>query len=187
MKRKDFGAEPYLYPMPVLVVAAYDKNGEANALLASWAGIIGRKEISLSLSSRHKTVENILYSKEFTISIGTEDTHVSCDYLGLVSGNRIPNKLEKSGFTISKSQKINAPIINELPMVLECRLESYDSEKGRLIAQIINVSVCESVLSDEGKVDISKLRPITFDRFNRDYVGLGKKVGNAYKDGSALR
>ena len=185
--RKNYGAQPYLYPMPVLIIAAYDEGGNANAMNAAWGGIIGSNTISMCLSAGHKTVKNILKTKAFTVSIGTVEQVVACDYLGLESGNQSKNKLETAGFHLFKSEFVNAPLIEELPMALECRLESYDPKTSRMIGEIVNVCVDESVMDENGNVDVKKLRPITFDRFNRDYLVLGEKVGNAYGDGNKLK
>lgn len=184
--RKSFGAQPYLYPMPVLIIAAYDENGNANAMNAAWGGIIGYNAVSMCVSAGHKTVKNILKTGAFTVSVGTKDTAVACDYLGLSSGNHVDNKLEVAGFHTVKSLLVNAPIIEELPMSLECRLESYDPDTCRLIGEIIDVKVDESVLNEKGEVDVDKLAPITFDRFNKEYRVLGESVGKAYGDGKKL-
>jgi flavin reductase (DIM6/NTAB) family NADH-FMN oxidoreductase RutF len=148
--RRNFGAKPYLYPQPVLIIAAYDEIGKANAMNAAWGGISESNQIRICLSKGHKTLKNILATGAFSISVGTVNKVVECDYFGIVSGNDEPNKLEKAGFTISKSGFVNAPIINELPFALECRLISYDKESCQMIGEIVNVSADESIITDEG-------------------------------------
>lgn len=184
--RKNFGAKPILYPQPVFIIASYDEEGVANAMNAAWGGISESNEISMCLSENHKTVKNILARNAFTVSMATADTVVPCDYVGMVSGNNVANKLEKAGFTTVKSEFVDAPIIEQLPMAVECKLISYDSESCRMVGEIVNVCADESVLT-EGKIDPMKLRPITFDAMNNAYHVLGEKVGNAFKDGLKLK
>ncbi len=185
--RKNFGDKPLCYPQPVFILAAYDENGKPNAMNAAWGGISDYKEISLCVSEGHKTTQNLLASGAFTVSMGTADTLVACDYIGIVSGNKEPDKMAKAGFTCVRSEFVNAPLIDQLPVAVECTLASYDKETGRLVGNIVNVSVDESVLDENGKVDVAKLRPITFDPFNNAYCVVGEKVGNAFKDGMQLK
>lgn len=184
--RKNFGAKPILYPQPVFIIGSYDENGIPDAMNAAWGGISESNEISLCLSASHKTVKNILARKAFTVSMATADTIVPCDFVGLVSGNQVANKLEKSGFHTEKSEFVDAPLIQELPMAVECRLIRYDPETCRMVGEIVNVCAEERVLTD-GKIDPMKLRPITYDGMNHAYYVLGEKVGNAFADGVALK
>lgn len=184
--RKNFGSKPILYPQHVFIIGSYDENGTPDAMNAAWGGISEANEISMCLSAGHKTVKNILKRKAFTVSMATADTVVPCDYLGLVSGNDVSNKLEKAGFHTVKSEFVDAPIIEELPMTVECKLISYDPESCRMVGEIVNVCADESVLTD-GNIDPMKLRPITFDGMNRAYYVLGEKVGDAFKDGAKLK
>ncbi len=186
MMRKNFGAKPILYPQPVFIIGSYDEAGVPDAMNAAWGGISEANEISLCLSAEHKTVKNILVRKAFTVSMATADTVVPCDYVGMDSGNKVPNKLEKAGLHTVKSEFVDAPLIVELPMAVECRLISYDPETCRMVGEIVNVCAEESVLTD-GRIDPMKLRPITFDGMNHAYYVLGEKVGNAFHDGAALR
>ena len=185
--RKNFGAKPLCYPQPVFILAAYDENGVPNAMNAAWGGISEANEISLCISEGHKTTANLLVSKAFTVSMATADTVVACDYVGVASGNKVPDKMEKAGFHCTKSDFVNAPLIDELPMAVECVLKSYDPETCRLVGEIVNVSADESVLGENGKVDPVKLRPITFDPMNGAYCVVGEKVGNAFKDGLQIK
>lgn len=184
--RKNFGAKPILYPQPVFIIGSYDENGTPDAMNAAWGGISESNEISLCLSAEHKTVKNILSRKAFTVSMATADTVVPCDFVGIVSGNDVPNKMEKAGFHTVKSEIVDAPIIEELPMAVECRLISYDAETCRMVGEIVNVCADESILTD-GCIDPMKLRPITYDGMNHAYYVLGEKVGNAFADGAALK
>ena len=185
--RKNFGAKPICYPQPVFILAAYDEKGIPNAMNAAWGGISEDREVSICVSADHKTTLNILVKKAFTVSMATADQMVACDYVGIVSGNKVPDKFEKAGFHATKSEFVDAPLIDELPMAMECELISYDPETCRLVGRIVNVSADESVLNENGKVDPMKLRPITFDPMNNAYLVLGEKVGNAFRDGKTMK
>lgn len=185
--RKNFGAKPLLYPQPVFIIAAYDENGVPCAMNAAWGGISESDEVSMCLSPDHKTVKNILTRGAFTVSMATAETVIACDYVGVVSGNDVPDKFARAGFHAVKSEFVDAPLVEELPMAVECRLKSYDPESCRMVGEIVNVCADESVLGENGKVDPDKLRPITFDPMNNRYLVLGEKVGNAFRDGLALK
>ncbi len=185
--RKNFGAKPMCYPMPVFIIGTYNADGTPNAMNAAWGGISEEKEISICVDSAHKTAENILERKAFTVSMATAKYMAACDYVGVVSGHKEPRKFEKAGFHAAKSEFVDAPLIDELPMALECRLISYDTETCRLVGEIVNVSIDESVLNEDGKVDVSKLQPITYDPVNHHYLVLGEKVGQAFHDGLVLK
>lgn len=185
--RKNFGAKPYTYPQPVLIIASYDENGTPDAMNAAWGGISDDTQISMCLSAGHKTVKNILKRKAFTVSMADAAHVAACDYVGIVSANDVPDKMEKAGFHTTRSEFVDAPLIDELPMTLECRLVSYDEESCRMVGEIVNVSAEESVLDENGKIDPGKLQPIIFDPVNNAYLKLGEKVGNAFRDGLALK
>ncbi len=184
--RKDFGKKTWMYPLPVLIVGTYDENGNADAMNAAWGGIYDTDTVVLCLSADHKTTKNIRAKGAFTVSFADEAHTAACDYLGIVSGNDVPDKLSKAGFTVSKGGHVDAPVINELPMTLECRLVKFN-EDGNVIGEIVNVSADESVLGENGKVDPAKLRPITFDPVNNGYLVLGERVGNAFFDGAKIK
>lgn len=183
MSRVNFGAKPFVYPMPVLIVGTYDENGVPNAMNAAWGCVTDMNEISISMAE-HKTTENFAKTGAFTVSFATEGTVVSCDYVGVESAGKVPDKFAKAGFHAIKSTYVNAPLIEELPMALECKVKSFAD--GILVGEIINVNADESVLTD-GKIDPKKLKPITYDPVNNTYIGLGEVVGNAFKDGLALK
>ncbi len=185
--RKNFGAKAACYPMPVYIIGTYNENGTPNAMNAAWGGISEEKEISICVDSGHKTMENILARKAFTVSMATAEYVTACDYVGVVSGNKEPDKFKKAGFHATKSEFVDAPLIDELPMAVECKLISYDEESCRLVGEIVNVSADDSILNEDGKIDPAKLRPITYDPMNHHYLVLGEKVGNAFKDGLALK
>ena len=184
--RKNFGAKPILYPQPVLMIGTYNQDGTPNVMNAAWGGITEEAEITICVDSRHKTAENLLARNAFTVSMATVDTLTACDYLGIVSGNDVPDKVSKAGFHTTKSDFVDAPLINELPVALECRVISYDTDTCRLVGEIMNICADESVLTD-GKIDPMKLRPITYDGMNHTYLAIGQAVGKAFQDGTALQ
>jgi len=185
--RKNYGVKPYCYPMPALMIATYNDDGTPNAMLAAWGGISEANEISITVDSVHKTVANVLARKAFTVSFATEKYVVPCDYLGIVSGKKEPRKFEIAGFHATKSEFVDAPIIDELLVAIECTLVSYDPETDRMIGRIVNVSADESVLGEDGKVDPLQLSPVVYDPIGRGYYTLGKRVGSAFRDGTALK
>ena len=171
--------------MPVLIWAAWGDDGVANAMNAAWGGISEENEISICMGADHKTTENLLHRGAFTVSMATADYVAECDYIGIVSGNDVPDKLERCGFHAEAAECVDAPIIKELPMALECKLKSYDPESCRLVGEIVNISACERILTD-GRIDPMKLRPITYDGFSHGYYVLGEKVGQAFSDGEKI-
>ncbi len=185
MGRKSFGAKPLSYPQPVWIIATYDENGVPNAMNAAWGGISEEKEISVCLSPGHKTCLNFAKTGAFTVSMADAAHVAACDYVGISTGNKTEDKFARAGFTATKSELVNAPIINELAVCLECRVVSYDTESCILRGEIVNVSVDESAMTD-GKVDVAKVAPICFDPFNRAYHVLGEKVGDAWGSGKPL-
>lgn len=184
--RKNFGAKAILYPMPVLIIGSYDENGVPDAMNAAWGGISEETQISICVSEDHKTTANILARKAFTVSVADAENVVAADYVGIVSGSKEPDKIKKAGWTAVTSENVDAPLFGELPLALECRLISYDEESCRLVGEIVNVCADERILTD-GKVDLSKFRPITYDPVNHDYLTLGEKVGKAFRDGLKLK
>jgi len=185
--RKNFGSKPVCYPQPVFIIGTYDETGKPDAMNAAWGGISEENEVSICISEDHKTTENVLLKKAFTVSMGTADQLVACDYVGIVSGKKEPDKVAKAGWTAVKSEFVDAPLFAQLPMAMECELISYDPASCRLVGKIVNVSADESILNEKGVVDPAKLRPITFDPMNNAYLVLGEKVGNAFADGVQLK
>ena len=185
--RKNFGPKSYLYPMPVLIVASYDEEGIPNAMNVAWGCMADVNRIAMYVASEHKSTKNILARKAFTVSMADAAHVVEADYVGIVSGNKTPNKMEKAGFHTTKSTFVDAPLIDELPMALECKLVSFDYETELMIGEIVNVCADECILNEAGKIDPAKLDPIVYDPVNKAYLTLGKQVGNAFKDGAKLK
>ena len=184
--RQNFGPKPFLYPMPVLIIATYGEDGVPNAMNAAWGCIADRNRVAIYVAGEHKTMENIRARKAFTVSMATAASVVEADYVGVISGNDVPEKLSKTGWHLEPSEFVDAPIIRELPMALECKLVSFDEESELLIGEIVNVCAAESILTD-GKIDPEKLQPITYDPVNHTYRTLGAQVGRAFLDGKMLK
>ena len=184
--RKNFGPKSWLYPMPVLIVGTYDENGNPNAMNAAWGGIYDTNQVMVCLAHEHKTTENIKKTGAFTLSFATT-THVApCDYVGIVSANDVPDKFSKAGFHATKSELVNAPIIDELPVAVECKLIKFN-EDGICIGEIVNVSADESVLDENGKIDAKKVDPIIYDSVTHAYWSFGEKVGQAFSAGKKIK
>ena len=184
--RKNLKAKAYMYPLPVLIIGTYDENGVPDAMNAAWGGIYDTNLVMVCLADDHKTTENIKKTGAFTVSFATAKTVAPCDYVGIVSANDVPDKFERAGFHALKSEYVNAPIIEELPMTVECKLLKFN-EDGICIGEIVNVSADESVLDENGKVDAKKLDPIIYDSVTHAYWNFGEKVGRAFSDGKKIK
>ena len=168
----------------MMIIGTYDENGEANAMNAAWGGIVGMDEIIISLGS-HQTTDNIMKNKAFTVSMADADHVAACDYVGLVSKKNEPNKMEKAHLTTTKSAFVNAPVINELPLALECELIKVLD--GLILGRIVNVCAEEEVLEGDSGIDMEKFSPITYNTANLRYYRLGDCVGKAFHEGEALK
>lgn len=184
--RKNLGAKAWFYPLPVLIIGSYDENGAANAMNAAWGGIYERNQVILCLDAEHKTTENIKAKGAFTLSFADTAHVVESDYVGMVSANKIADKLEKARLHTVKSEFVDAPVIVEYPLTLECKLVKVN-EDGNIIGEIVNTNVDESVLDENGLVDLTKFQPISFDPAHNAYLMLGEKVGNAFQDWKKLK
>ncbi len=180
--RKNLGVKTYLYPQPVLIIGTYDEQNVPDAMNAAWGGISDYREISICISNNHKTTKNILLKKAFTVSVGTYKTLEACDYFGIASANQVKDKIARVNFHPIKSEFVDAPLFEELPLALECKLISYDEESGILRGEIVNVSADETILNGQS-IDPDKLEAISFDAANSAYLLVKGKVGNAFKDG----
>lgn len=183
--RVNFGAKPIIYPMPVLIIGSFSKDGTPDAMNAAWGGISEADEISICISENHKTTENILASGGFTVAVPDVKNLLEADFVGIASGNVMHDKIKRTGWTYTESELVHAPVFAELPLTLECKLVSYDKDTCRLVGKILNVSADDSVVTD-GKIDLKKFKPLTYDPMNHDYVTLGETVGKAFCDGKKL-
>ncbi len=186
--RKNIKTTESIFPMPVLMVATYNKDGSIDVMNAAWGTMLDRDIIVLNLTETHKTVKNIKNRKCFTVSIADTKHVVEADYFGVVSGNLEPNKFEISGLTAIKSENVDAPIIKEFPLCMECEFIEYQDDKYGcgVVGKVVNVTADESVLNGD-KVDISKVNAIAFDPYTHGYYKVTERVGEAFKDGFKLK
>ncbi len=186
--KKNLGVVQAVYPMPVLIVAAYGENDKVNAMNAAWGMICNSDKIALFIDEDHKTTQNILNKKAFTVSIADKAHIEAADFFGIATGNKMEDKFERTGYTATKSVNVDAPIIEEFPVVMECELaEVVETESFYcIVGKIVNTAAEESVLSDNGKVDPAKLDALIFDQFQHGYYTSGEKVGKAWNAGAGL-
>ncbi|MBR1931890.1 MAG: flavin reductase family protein [Lachnospiraceae bacterium] len=186
--KKNLGVVPAVYPMPVLMVAAYDENGKVNVMNAAWGMICGMDKIALFIDEDHKTTQNIHQVKAFTVSIADKEHMDVADFFGIATGNKMEDKFERTGYQATKSEFVNAPIIEEFPVVMECELvEVVDTDNlYAIVGKIVNTAAEERVLSENGKIDPAKLSALIFDQFQSGYYVSGEKVGQAWNAGAGL-
>ena len=185
--RKNLKAKAYMYPLPVLIIGTYDENGTPDAMNAAWGTVCDTAQVAIVLSAGHKTVKNLLKTKAFTVAMADKYNVLPADYVGVVSANDVPDKLAKTGWHVTKSEFVNAPVIEELPLVLECKLVSYDTDSEICIGEIVNVSADERILNEKGKIDLTKFKSICYDCDGHGYYTLGEKVGQAFSEGLKLK
>ena len=180
--RKNFGPNHALVttPQPCVMIATWDENKNPNVMMAAWAGQYDYDKIVISLS-KHKTTSNMEKTGAFTVSFADERTVAESDYFGLVSGNKVFDKVARAGFTVTPSPNVDAPIVDQYPLTLECRVVSF--EDGILIGEVVNQSADPSILDEQGRVDLAKLKPIVFDASSMTYRSIGEVVGKAWGDG----
>ena len=186
--KKELSVKPYLFPMPVLMIATYDENGVVDVMNMAWGGICAENMVSLNIGEEHKTSANIKKNGAFTLSIADIPPMEAADFFGITSGNNMPDKFERSGLTAVKSDKVNAPVIQEFPLTLECKVvEAKNEVYGfHVIGEIVGILAEEAVLNEKGKVEPSRLNAFLFDQFQNGYYAIGEKVGQAWNAGVPL-
>ena len=177
-----------IFPMPVLMVATYNEDGSVNVMNAALGTMQERDHVALNLTETHKTVQNIKARKAFTVSIADAAHVVEADYFGVVSGNKEPHKFEKSGLTASKAETVDAPVINEFPLCLECEFIEFQNDTYGIgvIGKVVNITADEGVMVD-GKLDMSLVNAIAFDPYTHGYYRVAERVGEAFKDGLKIK
>ena len=188
MAKKSVGPMAAIVPQVVLIVGTFDEAGNPDAMNVAWGGQCGPSHVALNLSP-HKTTDNILANKEFTVAICDLANMVPGDYVGIVSGNKEPEKIAKSGWTYTKGEIVNAPVFDQLPITMECKLVSANEELGetRIVGEVVNTFIDEAVLGDDGKIDGAKLNAISFYGPDAGYYVVNQKVGQAWREGQALK
>lgn len=186
--RKKLNVTDGIFPMPVLMIATYNDDGNVNVMNAAWGTMIDRDKVALNLSETHKTVKNIKERKGFTVSIADAAHVIEADYFGVVSGNNDPKKFEKSGLTAIRSKFVDAPVVNEFPICLECEFVEYQGDENGIgvVGKVVNVTADEKVMKD-GKIDMSLVNAIAYDPFTLGYYKVTERVGDAFKDGLRIK
>lgn len=186
--KKDLGVKPYLFPMPVLMISTYGDGDVVDVMNMAWGGICAENMVSLNIGEGHKTAENIKKRGAFTLSIADIPHMEAADFFGIASGNKMADKFERTGLTAVRSRKVDAPIVDEFPLTLECRVvEAKNEVYGfHVIGEIVGVLADESVLDGDGRVDPSKLNAFVFDQFRHGYYAIGEKIGQAWSAGAPL-
>ena len=174
-----------ILPEAVFIIGTYDENGVPNAMNAAWGTQTDFNEIIISLS-KHKTTENLEKTGAFTVAFGTVDTVTICDYFGVESGKKI-NKIEKAGCHVHKSEHVNAPIMEEFPLTLECKVKSWKPEEGILVGEIVSEQADESIMTPDGHVDLDKMKPIIYDAAIHAYRGIGPVIATAFEEGFKIK
>lgn len=185
---KDFGAKPYLFPMPTYMIGTYNEDDTVDVMMMAWGGICAEDMVALNLEAEHKTVANLKARKAFTLAVPGTDTLAASDFLGIASANKMADKFARTGLHAVRSQRVDAPVITEYPLTLECEVvEMQDQPYGlRVLGRILNVMADEKVLDEAGKIDAGKLQAFAFDQMRNGYYAVGDKVGQAWHSGAGL-
>ncbi|WP_102372653.1 flavin reductase family protein [Enorma phocaeensis] len=183
--KREIGVQPALYPMPVLMIAPYNEDDTVDVMNMAWGGICARDMVALNISRGHKTAKNLEARGAFTLSVADVAHLDESDYFGIASGNKVADKFERTGMTATKSSRVDAPVVDQYPITLECSVvEMQEQPYGlRVLGKIENVLADEAVLNEDGKVDPVKLNAFAFDQFQSGYYALGEKVGQAWNSG----
>ncbi len=185
---KNFGVQPYLFPMPTYMIGTYNEDDTVDVMMMAWGGICAEDMVALNLEAEHKTVANLEARKAFTLAVPGTDTLRESDFFGIASSNKMADKFARTGLHAVKSERVDAPVITEYPLTLECEVAEMQSQPYglRVLGKIINVMADEKVLDDAGKIDPGKLRAFAFDQMRHGYYAIGEKVGQAWHSGADL-
>lgn len=186
--KKSFGVQPYLFPMPTYMIGTYNEDDTVDLMMMAWGGICDTDMVALNLAADHKTVANLKARKAFTLAIPGVDTLKESDFLGIASANKMPDKFARTGLHAVKSDKVDAPVIEEYPVTLECTVERFEDEPYglRVLGRIVNVLADEKTLDEKGKIDAGKINAFVFDQMRNGYYAIGEKVGQAWNAGAGL-
>lgn len=182
--KKEIKVAPGIFPMPVLMIGTYNENGTTDVMNAAWGMAQGMNLLKLCLTESHKTVKNMKRTGACTISLGTKEYMKQCDYLGLVSGNNVSDKFEKSGLHSTKSEVVNAPIIDEFPISIECTVVGYEDDG--VLVKIEHLQVEEKYINEDGTIKLDEMEILSYDPYGHGYYVVGNKVGNAFNEGKSL-
>ena len=185
---KSFGVKPYLFPMPTYMIGTYNEDDTVDVMMMAWGGICAEDMVALNLESEHKTVVNLESRKAFTLAVPGTDTLRESDFLGIASANKVKDKFARTGLHAVKSERVDAPVITEYPLTLECEVVEMQTQPYglRVLGKIVNVLADEKVLDEAGKIDPAKLQAFAFDQMQGGYYAIGEKVGQAWNTGANL-
>ncbi len=186
--KKELGVQPYLFPMPTYMIGTYNEDDSVDVMMMAWGGICDTKMVALNLEADHKTVANLRQRNAFTLAVPGTDTLKESDFLGIASSNKMADKFARTGLHAVKSDKVDAPVIEEYPLTLECKVvEFQDQPYGlRVLGEIVGVLADEKVLDAKGKIDAGELHAFAFDQMHNGYYAIGEKVGQAWHSGAGL-
>ena len=186
--KKEFKVQPYLFPMPTYMIGTYNEDDTVDVMMMAWGGICDTKMVALNLEADHKTVANLRARGAFTLAVPGTDTLKESDFLGIASSNKMPDKFERTGLHAVKSEKVDAPVIEEYPLTLECRVvEFQDQPYGlRVLGEIVGILADEKVLDEKGMIDAGKLNAFAFDQMRNGYYAIGEEIGKAWNAGAGL-
>lgn len=184
--KKELGVHPFLYPMPTYMIGTYNEDGTVDEMMMAWDGICAENMVALNLEADHKTVANLRARNAFTLAVPGTDTLKESDFFGIASANKMADKFEHSGLHAVKSTRVDAPIVEEYPLTLECKVvEFQDQPYGlRVLGEIVNVMADEKVLDEKGLIDAGKLHAFAFDQMRNGYYAMGEQVGQAWHSGA---
>lgn len=185
---KNLGVQPYLFPMPTYMIGTYNEDGTVDVMMMAWGGICAEDMVALNLEAEHKTVANLEKRKAFTLAVPGTDTLRESDFFGIATSNKMADKFERTGLHAVKSERVDAPVIAEYPLTLECEVVQMQSQPYglRVLGRIVNVLADEKVLDGKGKIDAGKLQAFVFDQMQNGYYAIGEKVGQAWHSGADL-
>lgn len=185
---KNFGSKPYLFPMPTYMIGTYNEDDTVDVMMMAWGGICAEDMVALNLESEHKTVANIQARKAFTLAIPGVDTLKESDFLGIATANKVADKFQRTGLHTAKSERVDAPVIAEYPVTLECEVVEMQTQPYglRVLGRIVNVMADERVLDEDGKIDAAKISAFVFDQMQNGYYAIGEKIGQAWHSGAEL-
>lgn len=188
MSKKDLGVMPYTFPMPTLMIGTYNEDDSVDVMMMAWGGVCAEDMVALNLEESHKTVANLRKRKAFTLAVPSVETIEASDFFGIATSNKMPDKFQRSGLHAVKSDKVDAPVITEYPLTMECTVEKFEEEPYglRILGRIVNTLADTSVLDEKDKVDAGKLHAFAFDQMRSGYYAVTEKVGQAWNAGAKL-
>ena len=180
--------QPYLYPMPTYMIGTYNEDNTVDVMMMAWGGICAEDMVALNLEEDHRTVANLRARKAFTLSVPGTDTIRESDFFGIASANKVADKFARSGLHAEKSSRVDAPVVTEYPLTLECEVVEFQQQPYglRVLGRIVNVLADEKVLDEQGKIDAAKLNAFAFDQMRHGYYALGELIGKAWNAGAPI-